>query len=327
MERVLELQELFISRLEIESNKISETEPHNLYKPVKYILDIGGKRLRPAMILLTNELYNGNPEDAIMAALSVELFHNFTLLHDDIMDNAELRRNKPTVHKKYDSNTAILSGDAMSILSYKYLLQCTSKNIMQIIKLFTRTAVEVCEGQQYDMDFETSINITKEQYLEMIRLKTAVLLASCFKTGALVADAPINDANSLYDFGINLGLAFQLQDDYLDTFGNQETFGKHIGGDILCNKKTFLLISALKEAKGSTKDELLYWINKQDYNKQEKINAVRNIYIKTNAIELNKQEIEKHYHKAINCLDTLSLENNKKDILYQLANSIMKREK
>lgn len=327
MERVIELQELFLTKLEEEANRVSKKEPNNLYRPVKYILDIGGKRLRPAMVLLANELYGGDINEALKVALSVEIFHNFTLLHDDIMDNASIRRNKPTVHVKYDNNTAILSGDAMSIMAYEYLLQCESKNIMQIISLFTRTAVEVCEGQQYDMDFETSIDVTADEYIEMIRLKTAVLLACCFKTGSLVADAPQDDANLMYDFGINLGLAFQLQDDYLDAYGNQATFGKRIGGDIVSNKKTYLLINALKYAKGETANSLMSWINKTDFDEAEKIEAIKDIYQELGVVEINKQAIDQYYEKAIDCLKKLSLEDSKKEILFSLADSIMKRNK
>ncbi|MFV0522347.1 MAG: polyprenyl synthetase family protein [Mangrovibacterium sp.] len=327
MERVAALQELFIARLEREALRISQKEPVNLYIPVKYILDIGGKRLRPAMVLLANELYGGNQEDALKAALSVEIFHNFTLLHDDIMDNAAIRRGKPTVHEKYDANTAILSGDAMSIHAYEYLLQCKSKNIMSIIKLFTRTAIEVCEGQQYDMDFETRIDVTADEYLEMIRLKTAVLLACCFKTGALVADASTKDADLMYDFGINLGLAFQLQDDYLDTYGDQTVFGKRIGGDILCNKKTYLLIHALKNSSDKLREELLFWINRTEFDDDEKITAVKTIYDEIGVATTNQRAINNYYDKALACLQKLDLAEEKKATLYKLAESILLRNK
>ncbi len=327
MERFAALQDLFVARLEQESLRISKTQPVSLYEPVKYILDIGGKRLRPAMVLLTNELYGGNQEEAMKIALSVEIFHNFTLLHDDIMDNANIRRGRETVHVKYDTNTAILSGDAMSIHAYEYLLQCQSKNIIPIIKLFTRTAIEVCEGQQYDMDFESRINVTADEYLEMIRLKTAVLLACCFKTGALVANASLADADLMYDFGINLGLAFQLQDDYFDTYGNQDTFGKRIGGDILSNKKTYLLIHALKNSEGPLREELMQWINKAEFNAEEKIAAVKVIYDKLGVEDINQKAIHQYYEKALTCLSQLELEDDKKAVFYKLADMVMNRDK
>lgn len=327
MEKVAALQELFLARLEQESLRISQNEPVTLYKPVKYILDIGGKRLRPTMVLLASELYGGKLEEAMKVALSVEIFHNFTLLHDDIMDNANIRRGKPTVHVQYDANTAILSGDAMSIHAYEYLLQCECENIMSIIRLFTRTAVEVCEGQQYDMDFESRTDVTVEEYLEMIRLKTAVLLACCFKTGALVGQASPKDAQLMYDFGINLGLAFQLQDDYFDTYGDQKVFGKRIGGDIVSNKKTYLLIHALKNATGECYDELMQWINKTGFCEEEKIAAVKDIYNKLGVADINQKAIDSYYQQALHCLDQLALDEDKKKILYTLAHSIMNRDK
>ncbi|MFV0291272.1 MAG: polyprenyl synthetase family protein [Mangrovibacterium sp.] len=327
MEKITALQELFVSRLERESQRISQMEPIALYEPVKYILDLGGKRLRPAMVLLASELFNGNQEDAMRVALSVEIFHNFTLLHDDIMDNASIRRGKATVHEHYNVNTAILSGDAMSIHAYEYLLQCESPNIMSIIKLFTRTAIEVCEGQQYDMDFETRLDVSEEEYLTMIRLKTAVLLACCFNTGALVGNASKEDCALMYDFGINLGLAFQLQDDYFDSFGDQALFGKRIGGDILCNKKTYLLIWALKKSTGDLHEELLSWINKSTFNEEEKISAVRAIYDRLGVVDINRKAIDLYYQKALQCLESLSLSSDKKEVLFALADSIMNRSK
>lgn len=327
MEKVSALQELFFARLEQESLRISQTEPVNLYRPVKYILDIGGKRLRPAMVLLSSELFGGNQEDAMKAALSVEIFHNFTLLHDDIMDNADIRRGRPTVHNQYDTNTAILSGDAMSIHAYEYLLQCETPNIMPVIKLFTRTAIEVCEGQQYDMDFETRIDVTVEEYIEMIRLKTGVLLACCFKTGALLGNASAQDAQLMYDFGINLGLAFQLQDDYLDTYGDVNVFGKRIGGDILCNKKTYLLIQALKNASPELRADLSSWIDKKDFDEEEKIAAVKAIYNKIGVADINQRAIDAYYEQAVACSNALQLAEDKKTILFDLVDAIMKRKK
>ena len=240
MYSIAELQDLINTDLKTRAEKLKKTNPVDLYNPVNYSLEMGGKRLRPVLVLMGYNLFSENIREALPAAIAIEVFHNFTLLHDDIMDKAEVRRNRPTVHKKFSENSAILSGDVMAFLAYRYLNECNSENLTPVFELFTNTAIEVCEGQQFDMEFEKRMDVNEAEYLEMIRLKTAVLLACSLKTGALLAGADSHVAGQLYEFGINLGLAFQLQDDLLDSFGIQESFGKKIGGDILANKKTFL---------------------------------------------------------------------------------------
>ena len=253
--------------------------PKSLYEPITYILSLGGKRIRPALVLMAYNLYREDVEKAIRPAIGLEVFHNFTLLHDDLMDQADKRRNKPTVHKVWNANTAILSGDAMLIAAYQLIGETAPEHLKEVLDLFTRTALEICGGQQYDMEFESRMDVSEEEYLEMIRLKTAVLLACSLKTGAILAGASREDAENLYRFGINIGLAFQLQDDLLDVYGDTRTFGKNIGGDILCNKKTFLLINALRRAEGEQKVQLEHWIARKDFDAAEKIAAVTNIYI------------------------------------------------
>lgn len=254
------------------------TPPEGLFEPMKYILGIGGKRLRPILVLLSANLFKDDLKKVYLPAIGIEVFHNFTLLHDDVMDNAPIRRSKATVHEKWNSNVAILSGDAMSIKAYQYIVSCEDHHLRDVLTVFNQTALEVCEGQQFDMEFEDRRDVQINEYLEMIRLKTAVLLGGSLKMGAVMGDADAKDAELLYNFGVNLGMAFQLQDDYLDVFGNQDVFGKKIGGDILCNKKTFLLIKAFELAKGDDKKELEGWISAKDFNPEEKISAVRAIY-------------------------------------------------
>ncbi len=302
-------------------------EPKGLYEPIKYILSIGGKRIRPVLALAAYNLYKDNIEDIIRPALALEVFHNFTLLHDDIMDKADIRRNKPTVHKKWSENTAILSGDAMTIKAYELLAYCKPKHLPEVLKTFNQTALEVCEGQQYDMDFETRLDVSEEEYLEMIRLKTSVLIAGSLKIGALMADASKNDIQNIYDFGLNLGLAFQLQDDYLDSFGDVKVFGKKIGNDILSNKKTFLLINALKKADKSAYNQLVKTIQQSDINPDEKINTVLSIYKKTEVDKLLKEKMAFYFEKAIHFLNNLETDNNKTQILHNFAKKMMYREK
>jgi geranylgeranyl diphosphate synthase type II len=325
MERVKTLQNQLISYLDNEARSIGQTAPFNLYQPIAYTLNMGGKRLRPVMVLLAAELFGGKTEDAMHTALAVEIFHNFTLLHDDIMDKAAMRRNKPAVHQKYNENIAILSGDAMSIMAYRYLLKTKLEKQAEILSLFTETAIEVCEGQQYDMDFETRLDVTVDEYLKMIRLKTAVLLACSFKMGALTANAGKADAEHIYNFGINLGLAFQLQDDLLDVYADPEKFGKRIGGDIIANKKTFLLITTLELAGKEDKKELLNWLQKETFDESEKIAAVKNIYENTGAKNISEDAISAYYNKAVESLKNISIDENKKADLLLLAQSIMKR--
>jgi len=304
-----------------------DKEPKGLYEPIRYILSIGGKRIRPALVLVAYNLYKDNIEDIIQPALALEVFHNFTLLHDDIMDKADIRRNQPTVHKKWSENVAILSGDAMTIKAYELIAETKPQFLPAVLKVFNKTALGVCEGQQYDMDFETRLDVSEKEYLEMIRLKTSVLIAASLQIGALLAEAPENDVQNIYDFGINLGLAFQLQDDYLDSFGDVKIFGKKIGNDILSNKKTFLLINALKNADKDTYEQLIRLIEKKEYGPEEKIKSVLEIYKKTKADDLLKEKMAFYYEKAIKSLNSLSVEKDKTQILYDFAEKMMYRQK
>lgn len=300
-------------------------KPERLYEPIRYVLSIGGKRLRPVMCLMACDMFEGDISIALKPALSLEVFHNFTLLHDDIMDKAEKRRNMDCVHIKWNENVAILSGDAMQIFSYELLKEIPDKYLRKSIDLFTKTAMEVCEGQQYDMDFETKANVTESDYMEMIRLKTAVLLAASVKMGAILAGSSEKDSDLIYDFGINIGMAFQLQDDLLDVYGNCETFGKNIGGDIVTNKKTLLLIKALKNSDSETKKELESWIDKKEFRPEEKIKAVRAIFDKTNVKTLCQNEMECHLDKALKSIISISISENRKQPLIKLATDLMNR--
>lgn len=326
MNTIKELQKLISDEINREIIELNKTDPKNLYDPIGYTLSMGGKRLRPVMVLLACNLFTVKVAKALPAALAIEVFHNFTLLHDDIMDQADMRRNSPTVHKKYNTNIAILSGDAMSIMAYNYLQKSDTENMGSMIQLFTQTALEVCEGQQLDMDFETRMNVSIPEYLNMIRLKTAVLLACSLKMGALAANAPKKIANLLYAFGLDLGIAFQLQDDLLDVFADQEKFGKKIGGDIISNKKTFLLLKAFELSDQNTKKELLKWIGNSKYDDQEKIGAVKLIYSNLNIKEITERCIEDFYQSALNSLDEIDLPKENKAELLHLANIIMSRD-
>lgn len=323
---IKKIQQLVINKIEKEAVSIAGIQPNNLYQPITYTLNMGGKRLRPVMLLMACDLFGGNIENALPAAVGVEVFHNFTLLHDDIMDHADIRRNHQTVHKKYSENVAILSGDAMSIMAYQYLLKTDHPNIQEATQLFSQTAIEVCEGQQYDMDFEDQFDVQIEDYLKMIRLKTAVLIAGSLKIGALLGNAPKEDADRIYRFGINLGLAFQLQDDLLDVFADQNKFGKKTGGDIVANKKTFLLLKAIELATPQQKDQLISWINKPDFNPEEKIAAVKKIYLDLNLPAISQQKMDEFFRAALVELQSISIENERKKPLLQLAKTIMKRE-
>jgi geranylgeranyl diphosphate synthase, type II len=322
---VAELQKIINTEIEKRSEDLKKLNPANLYSPVEYSLEMGGKRLRPVLLLLSYNMFSDSVQNAIPAALAIEIFHNFTLLHDDIMDKADVRRNRPTVHKKFSENSAILSGDVMAFLSYQYLLECKSDNLNEVLWLFTKTAIEVCEGQQLDMVFENRLNVEESEYLEMIRLKTAVLLACGLKAGALLANADIKISNQLYEYGINLGIAFQLQDDLLDSFGSQESFGKKIGGDILANKKTFLSIKALENATGEVKSELLSWISKTEYNPSEKIAAVLDMYNQLNIKELTEQKIESYFQKCTTVFQQISIDEKQKQQLKEISKGMLNR--
>lgn len=326
MYTIKELQAFISGEIDQEIIKLSKTEPVNLYEPVGYALAMGGKRLRPVMLLLAYNLFSDTIEKAFPAALAIEVFHNFTLLHDDIMDQAEMRRNSLSVYKKYNENIAILSGDAMSIMAYNYLLKCDSSDRAGMIQLFSHTALEVCEGQQYDMDFETRMDVSIPDYLNMIRLKTAVLLACSLKLGALTANAPEKIADQLYTFGLNLGIAFQLQDDLLDVFAVQDKFGKKIGGDIVSNKKTFLLLKALELAEGDTKKTIQDWIGRKECDSGEKIKAITDVYMKLNIRSITEKSIDKFYQTAMNIWEEIDLARDAKMELHHLATMIMNRD-
>jgi geranylgeranyl diphosphate synthase type II len=319
------LLEHFNEELNKEINKLASRQPKNLYEPVIYTLNMGGKRIRPVLLLNAHSLYNEKLTTAMPVALAIELFHNFTLLHDDIMDNADLRRNRNTVHIEYSNNSAILSGDAMSILAYEYLNKCQSENYREIFDLFTNTALQVCEGQQFDMDFEKRNDVTVDEYLNMIGLKTAVLLAASLKLGAILANAPIADRELLYRFGYNLGMAFQLQDDLLDSFGETADFGKKIGGDIVANKKTFLMLTALELAKDDTLAHLNLLIQTEPSSIEDKIEKVLSYYKALNIEKLTQQKIEFYYDSALNCLENLSLETSNKNTLRVVSDWLMAR--
>lgn len=313
---------LDIVNTEVENIKYTQ-RPKTLFEPISYILSLGGKRIRPALALMACNLYSDDISQAIPIAKGIEVFHNFTLLHDDLMDRADMRRGKQAVHIKWNDNTAILSGDAMLIEAYREICKVDSQYLKPILDLFTQTASEICCGQQYDMEFEQRLDVTIPEYLEMIRLKTAVLLGCALKEGAMVAGASESDMDNLYEFGINIGLAFQLKDDLLDVYGNTESFGKKTGGDIICNKKTYLLINALADL--SVKEELLIWINKTNFDESEKIDAVKNIYNKLKLKEQTENLIRDYYEKSINYLNKLNLETNRKETLRSVAEQLMSR--
>jgi geranylgeranyl diphosphate synthase type II len=320
-----ELREIFSESLAKEAEKIGTTNPTGLYEPIKYTLDAGGKRLRPVLVLLTADMFSDNISHAIPAATAIEIFHNFTLLHDDVMDNATLRRGNLTVHEKYSENTAILSGDAMSILAYRYLGESPAILLPELLSLFTKTALEVCEGQQYDMEFEEQNNTSVDDYMKMIRLKTAVLIACSLKMGAIIANASDNDANLLYEFGINIGLAFQLQDDWLDVYGDPKVFGKKIGGDIRSNKKTFLLLKSLELSNEQNRQELLKWITSSNADNDIKVAEVTRIFNDTGVDRKAKELMLEYHKKAINCLNKLEIPESKKEALLNIADKVINR--
>ena len=301
-------------------------EPTELYEPIEYVLGLGGKRLRPVLMLLAYNLYKEDVPRIFSQAAGIETYHNFTLLHDDLMDKADMRRGKPTVHKKWDENTAILSGDAMLMLAYQFMMQdCPLECVNPVMEIFGRTALEICEGQQWDMEFEHRTDVTVEEYMEMIRLKTSVLLAASLKIGAVLGGAPEKDAQLLYDFGIKMGLAFQLQDDYLDVYGDPAVFGKKIGGDILCNKKTFMLITALSLAEEEDKETLLNWLRATDYVAEEKIQSVTSLYNKVGVPELCQARIDACYKEGLELLDKVNVESSLKEELKKFVCHLMDR--
>ena len=302
-----------------------ERTPKGLYDPVAYVLSMGGKRIRPVLMLMAYNLYKEDVRPVFSPATGIEVYHNYTLLHDDLMDRADKRRGKETVHKVWNDNTAILSGDAMLVLAYQFMAQCPAEHLKAVMDLFSLTALEICEGQQMDMDFEQRSDVKEEEYLEMIRLKTSVLLAASLKIGALLGGASAEDAERLYDFGMNMGVAFQLKDDLLDVYGDTAVFGKNIGGDILCNKKTYMLITALEQAKGENREELLRWLNTADFVPEEKIAAVTAIYNKVGIAGYCDAQIEKYYQEGLQLLNEVDVDDARKENLRIFVHHLMER--
>ena len=300
-------------------------EPKNLYEPIHYILQLGGKRMRPILTLMSAEVFDADYEKALPAALAVEVFHNFSLVHDDIMDAAPLRRGNVTVHEKWDINTGILSGDAMLILAYQYFEEYEPIIFRALAKLFSKTALEVCEGQQWDVDFESRSDVTIPEYLKMIECKTAVLVAAAMKMGAIIAKTSDENADLIYDFGLNLGLAFQLQDDYLDAFGNPETFGKQVGGDIIENKKTYLYLKAMEFASPNEKEELVHLFSIHPEDNSDKINSVKQIFHSSGAAQATQKSIEDFTLKAFETLEKMNVSLDKKAMLTNFGENLMKR--
>jgi geranylgeranyl diphosphate synthase type II len=300
-------------------------EPENLYKPISYILSLGGKKIRPVLTLMAAEIFSNNYKKALPAAYAIEMFHNFTLVHDDIMDDAPLRRGKETVHEKWNLNTGILSGDAMLILAYQYFENYEATVFQKLAKLFSKTALEVCDGQQLDVDFETRTDVTIPEYIKMISLKTSVLIGAALKMGAIVSRANEVDAQKLYDFGLNLGIAFQLQDDYLDTFGNPETFGKQVGGDIIENKKTYLYLKTLEVATKEDKKTLLDFYTKKLEDSSTKIEVVKQLFNKNDISEFVKNQISNYTNLAFDVLSEMSISKEKKDGLKAFGLGLMSR--
>lgn len=303
-----------------------DRKPESLYEPIKYVLSMGGKRIRPTLMLLAYNLYKENPEDILMNACALETYHNYTLLHDDLMDNADMRRGHLTVHKKWNDNTAILSGDSMLVLAFQRMMQCDTKHLKDILDLFTVTALEIGEGQQYDMEFETRNDVKEEEYIEMIRLKTSVLLACALKIGAILADASAEDADNLYKFGEQIGLAFQLQDDYLDVYGDSKVFGKEIGGDITSNKKTYMLINAFNKANDAQREELTRWVSARDFDRNEKVDAVTRLYNEIGIDQLAQDKIAYYFAQSKKFLDVVNVPEEKKEELRKYAQKMMKRQ-
>lgn len=320
---ISQYRESFLEYLE---STISLKDPVNLYEPISYILHLGGKRLRPVLVLMSAEIFDNSYKKALNAALAIEVFHNFSLIHDDIMDGAPLRRGKETVHKKWDINTGILSGDAMLIYSYQLLENYDGEVFKELLQLFNKTAMRVCEGQQYDVDFESRDDVELVDYLKMIEYKTAVLVAASLKMGAIIAETSTENKEGVYEFGRLLGIAFQLQDDYLDAFGDPETFGKQVGGDIIENKKTFLYLSAIQMANAMDARQLEYLYSIDPVDATGKIEAVKHIFEKSGASLRAREEIKKYTNKAFEALDVLEIPVDKKEILREFGSGLMNRE-
>lgn len=322
MHAISSYQDFFIIYLE---SQVIHKEPKNLYEPIQYILSLGGKRIRPVLTLMSAEIFEANYQKALPAAMAVEVFHNFSLVHDDIMDAAPLRRGNATVHEKWNTNTGILSGDAMFILAYQYFEKYEPKTFRKLAKLFSKTALEVCEGQQWDVDFETRTDVTIPEYLKMIEYKTAVLVAAAMKMGAIIAKTSKSNSKLIYDFGLNLGIAFQLQDDYLDAFGDPATFGKQVGGDIIENKKTFLFLKALAFSNEPQQALLLDLFSKQPEDSKDKIEEVKQIFEESGAAKATQEAIKNYTLLAFETLDKLNVASDKKALLKSFGENLMGR--
>lgn len=310
---------------EIKKKKFGK-EPASLYEPIRYLMNLGGKRLRPMLALLSYSLYKNDARKIIPYAVAIEAFHNFTLMHDDIMDKAPLRRGKPTVHTKWNTNIAILSGDVMLVKVYDMLLSLPADKLHAVLAAFNRCAAEVCEGQQWDMEFESRANVSEREYINMIRLKTAVLLGFSLELGAILADASAQDRKALRDFGVNMGIGFQLKDDLLDAFADPKKFGKQVGGDILANKKTFLLIKTLERATGKTKKEINEWLSAKRFKKQEKVNAVKAIYESLDIPSVAEKKVNHYFNLAFKNLDAVNADRNKIQLLKKFTESLIERQ-
>ena len=303
-----------------------DRRPASLYEPIRYVLSMGGKRIRPVLMLLSYNLFKEDPETILMPACALETYHNYTLLHDDLMDNADLRRGHETVHKKWNANTAILSGDSMLVLAYQRMQQCSSDKMAEVLALFTETALEIGEGQEYDMAFEHRDDVSEEEYIEMIRLKTSVLLACALKIGAILAGASKEDADNLYRFGEQIGLAFQLQDDFLDVYGDTRVFGKAIGGDITSNKKTFMLINALNHANDEQRRQLESWIGATEFDRDEKVAAVTRLYNEIGIDRMAQDKIAYYFEQSRKYLQAVSVDESRKAELAAYAQRMMNRQ-
>ncbi|GAB3987622.1 polyprenyl synthetase family protein [Spirosoma daeguense] len=318
---------LFINALQNELSQLQYGQyPPELYDPIRYIMSLGGKRLRPLLTLMSTYLFTDDWQKSVRPALGIEVFHNFTLLHDDIMDQAPLRRGQPTVHEKWNQNIAILSGDVMMVNAYQLLLNVEVDKLKPVLHRFSQTAAEVCEGQQMDMNFETRWDVTEAEYIDMIRLKTSVLVGYALELGGLIAGADEETNRHLYEGGMNIGIGFQLKDDLLDVYGDPAKFGKQVGGDIIANKKTFLLIEALQQATGSLKDELTGWLQKTEFDRDEKVQAITAIYNKVGIRELTEARINEYFARGFANFDAVQADQNRKDVLIQFARQLVERE-
>ena len=321
----MKAEELLVKVNDFLDNLKYDRKPSGLYDPVKYVLSMGGKRIRPVLMLLSYGLFKDDVDSVLMPACALETYHNYTLLHDDLMDNADMRRGHETVHRKWDANTAILSGDSMLVLAYERMAKCNPVYLSDVLHTFTETALEIGEGQQYDMEFETRNDVTEDEYIEMIRLKTSVLLACAQKIGAILAGASKQDQDNLYKFGEQIGLAFQLQDDYLDVYGDPKVFGKKVGGDIICNKKTYMLINAYNRADAEQRRELQHWMEAETFNSDEKVAAVTAIYNKVGVDKLAIEKIAYYFEESKKYLDAVQVSDERKAELRLYAQKMMHR--